>query len=80
MNFAVYGPFNSSQTRQIRFSETYQRAMQILANNGNSNPLIQRRMRYRYGGLGVAQPAGPATLSSTQDDAMACTSGVHCGA
>jgi tetratricopeptide (TPR) repeat protein len=62
--------YSSTQSRQMRFSETYQRAMQILANNGSSNPYMQRRMRYRYGAMAGMQTPAQATFSTTQDDAF----------
>lgn len=68
--------YGGLQSRQMRFSETYQRAMQILANNGGTpNVYFQRGMRYRYGGMGGVPAPSQATLASTQDDAyvyLAC--------
>ncbi len=66
----------ASQSRQMRFGETYQRAMQILANNPENARMFGRNVRLGYGG-GLAQPGGGTTLTEAQDDAivyLACLS------
>jgi len=67
--FSNYGGvIPASQSRQMRFNETYQRAMQILASNPDSQQRFGRNMRMRYGG--PAQLGGGATLTEAQDDAL----------
>ncbi len=62
--------YTSAQSRQMRFSEIYQRAMQVLANANNSNALINfPRRRMGYGGM-MPQQSGAASLSQARDDAM----------
>lgn len=64
------GAFASSQMRQMRFNEVYQRAMQILSNNPDASRMFPRVSRMRYG-LAMATPqASTATLETAQDDAM----------
>lgn len=61
------GIISPAQSRQIRFSETYQRVMQTLSNN-QDNLRFSRRLRYPFGG---AQGAiSNNTLAEAQDEAM----------
>ena len=62
------GTMSVSQTRQMRFSETYQRAMQILASTGDNSRRTGRSTRMRYGGM--PQQAGSSSLDEARDDAM----------
>lgn len=62
--------YTSAQSRQMRFGEVYQRAMQILVNPQTPNAVVNfSRRRMGYGGM-MPQQSGVATLSQAQDDAM----------
>jgi tetratricopeptide (TPR) repeat protein len=63
------GIYPSSQIRQMRFNESYQRAMQILANNPDNPRQSSRSIRMRFGGM-MAQSTSTSTLESAQDDAI----------
>lgn len=61
--------YTSAQMRQLRFNEVYQRAMQLLAANANTNPSFNRARFRGFGGLMVQQAAAPS-LAQAQDDAI----------
>ncbi len=60
--------YTRAQSRQMRFGEVYQRAIQMLANPQNPNAGLNfSRRRTVYGG---AMPTQSGTLSDAQDDAL----------